>query len=147
MEWYGHIYKDIAEKGGQPKRSPDTVWLPTARLKTPTGSARIEMRNPGSPVVIIGDSNTIWWKDQDGSMSEQLGARLGFPVDVLSTVGGGATNTRLNLVRTLHSTPGYGDNKKVVIWSFTSRAFRGSGDGWRLVPINRMPPPEVAPKK
>lgn len=146
MEWYGHIYKDINEKGGQPKRAPDSVWLPPARLKTATGTARIEMRNPSSPVVIIGDSNTIWWKDQDGSLSQQLAARLGFTVDVLSTVGGGATNTRLNLARTMFSSPGYGDTKKVVIWCFTARSFRGSGDGWRLVPLNRMPPPEAQPK-
>jgi hypothetical protein len=145
LPWYGHIYKDIVEKGGQPQRSPDTVWLPTVRLKTGDSSKRLEMRNPESPVVIIGDSNTIWWKDQDGSLSQQLAGKLGFPIDVLSTVGGGATNTRLNFVRAIHSTPGYLDTKKVVIWCFTSRSFRMAVEGWRLIPLDKAPPPEETP--
>lgn len=142
LPWYGHIYRDITDKGGQPKRSPDTIWLPTVRLKTPTGSARIDMRSPDSPIVIIGDSNTIWWKDHDASLSQQLAGRLQIGVDVLSTVGGGATNTRLNLVRVIHANPGYGDNKKVIIWCFTARSFRGTADGWRLIPLDKAPPPE-----
>jgi alginate O-acetyltransferase complex protein AlgJ len=145
MPWMGHIYKDVVEKAGQPPRTPDTVWLPTVRLKTGQTSKRLDMRNPTSPVVIIGDSNTIWWKDYDASLSQQLAGTLGFPIDVLSTVGGGATNTRLNFVRTMHANPGYVDTKKVVIWCFTARSFRGSGDGWRLIPLDREPPPEETP--
>ncbi len=146
LPWMGHIYKDIVEKAGQPPRVADTVWLPTVRLKVGDTTKRIDMRNPSSPVVIVGDSNTIWWKDYDASLSQQLAGRLGFRIDVLSTVGGGATNTRLNFVRTMHSSPGYVDNKKVVIWCFTARSFRGSAEGWRLVPLDKVPPPEPTPR-
>lgn len=144
--WWGGIYKAIVEKGGQPTRPPDTVWLPTVRLKTPDGSKRIEFRNPESPIIIIGDSNTFWWKDQDAAFSQQLAGRMGFLVDLLSTADGGATNTRLNLVRTIHASPGYADNKKVVIWCFTSRAFGEQTGGWRLIPLDQAPPPEPTPK-
>ncbi len=140
----GHIYGALHEKAGLPERPGDHMWLRTVALKTPDGDQRVEMRNPESPVVVIGDSNTICWKDQGGALFQQLSADLGFPVDELATTGGGATNTRLNFVRTALAEPGYLEGKKVVVWCFTSRSFHNSLDGWRLVPLDTVPVPTPA---
>jgi len=137
----GHIYGDLHEKAGLPERPGDHLWLRTVALKTPDGEKHIEMRNPESPVVVIGDSNTICWKDQDSALFQQLSVDLGFPVDELATSGGGATNARLNLVRTALAEPGYLTGKKVLVWCFTSRSFHNSQDGWRLVPLDAVPAP------
>ena len=142
---FGHIYKDIRDKAGLPERPKDHVWIRSCMLKTATGEAKMDWRNPQSPVVIIGDSNIIWWRDQQSSLFHQLSAYLGFPVDNLATTGGGATNTRLNFVRTALAEKDYLVGKKVVIWCFTSRSFYNSVDGWKLVPLDRAPVPEPTP--
>ncbi|HPS79153.1 MAG TPA: hypothetical protein PLS53_13425 [Thermoanaerobaculaceae bacterium] len=144
-EHFGHIYKDIREKAGLPERPKDRVWVRSCMLKTPGGAQKLEWRNADSPVVVIGDSNIIWWRDQEGALFHQLAADLGFPVDNLATTGGGATNTRLNFIRTALSEPNYLKGKKVVVWCFTSRSFYNSHDGWRLVPMDKVPEPEPTP--
>ena len=137
----GGIYNDLRNKAGLPERSGDHTWLRTVALRTPDGEKSIDMRNPESPVVVIGDSNTICWKNEGGALFQQLSADLGFPVDELATTGGGATNSRLSLVRTALAEPGYLEGKKVVVWCFTSRSFHNSHDGWRLVPLDTPPAP------
>ncbi len=107
----------------------------------------MEWHNPESPVVIIGDSNIIWWRDQEGALFHQLSADLGFPVDNLATTGGGATNTRLNFIRTAFAEPDYLKGKKVVIWCFTSRSFYNSHDGWKLVPLDKVPAAGAHPRE
>jgi hypothetical protein len=137
----GHIYRDIHEHGKLPERPGDRMWLRTSMLDLGAELKPIGMRNPASPVVLIGDSNTLCWGDRNGALFQQLAADLGFPVDELATTGGGATNCRLNFVRTALAEPGYLDGKKVVVWCFTSRSFHNSGDGWRIVPLDKPPAP------
>lgn len=144
-EHFGHIYKDIRDKAGLPGRPPDRVWVRPCKLATASGEKKMEWRNPSSPVVVIGDSNIIWWRDQESSLFHQLSADLGFPVDNLATTGGGATNTRLNFIRTALAEKDYLAGKKVVVWCFASRSFYNSFDGWRVVPMDRPPEPEPTP--
>jgi hypothetical protein len=132
--WSGHVYKDIHEKAGLPDRAPDTVWMKTVKRQTPAGPVALQLRNPSSPVLVLGDSNSVFWFEQDASLPQQLAAELGFEVDVLSTTGGGSTNTRVNLARTVKATPGYLDTKKVVVWCLASRTFRDSS--WWVIPLD-----------
>ncbi|HPC84572.1 MAG TPA: hypothetical protein P5234_14755 [Thermoanaerobaculaceae bacterium] len=143
-EHFGHIYKDIRDKAGLPERPKDRLWIRSCKQKTPAGEKKLEWRNPESPVVIIGDSNIIWWRDQDSSLFHQLSADLGFPVDNLATTGGGATNTRLNFIRTAFAEKDYLAGKKVVIWCFTSRSFFNSHDGWKLIPLEPPAPGDAS---
>lgn len=144
---FGHIYKDVRDKAKLPERPKDRVWVRSCKLKAPDGEKKMEWHNPESPVVIIGDSNIIWWRDQESALFHQLSADLSFPVDNLATTGGGATNTRLNFIRTAFAEPDYLKGKKVVIWCFTSRSFYNSHDGWKLVPLDKVPAPEPTPAK
>lgn len=144
-EHVGHIYKELHEQGGLPLRTGDRVWLRHAKGGPKTDKNTTDRRQPESPVALIGDSNTVWWEWAGSSLPQQLAAELGFEVDVLSTTGGGATNTRLNFVRTALSEQGFLDRKKVVIWCFTSRSFFNSHDGWKIIPLERPAAADPSP--
>lgn len=141
----GHIYKELHQQGGLPLRDGDRVWLRYVKNGQPGDKSAPERRHPESPVVLIGDSNTVWWEWAGSSLPQQLAAELGFEVDVLSTTGGGATNTRLNFVRTALSEEGFLARKKVVIWCFTSRSFFNSHDGWKIIPLERPAAADASP--
>ena len=141
VEWHtldhtGHIYRDLQLKGRLPARPPDRLQYRAVRLSTPQGAQSLPLHNPDSPVVVIGDSNTIWWKDRDASLGHQLACELGFPIDVQATTRGGAPNPRRNQTRTARATPGYLDGKKLVVWCFSSRATIEGTEGWPLTPID-----------
>ena len=100
VEHFGYLYKDLHERAGLEKRPPDTAQCRTVKAIGPDGKpVKIESRNPSSPVILIGDSQTIWWRSQEAALYQQLAAELGFRVDTLDTVGGGTNESRLNLVR------------------------------------------------
>jgi hypothetical protein len=128
----GGTYKGLQSATGE-SREPDPISRRRIVLKTPSGNRRLELRHPDSPVIVIGDSNTVWWKSSQSALPHQLAFDLGFAVDVLSTKGGGANETRLNLVRHARAEPNYLDDKRVVIWCFSARAFTGTEEGW--IPI------------
>lgn len=132
--WTGGLYRAL-EKATGIAHDPDPVETRRIILKTDSGPRRLEMRYPDSPVVVIGDSNTVWWKRFQSSLPHQLAFELGFPVDVLSTKGGGANETRLNLVRHARSEPAYLESKRVVIWCFSARAFTNTREGWIPIPL------------
>jgi hypothetical protein len=137
---FGHIYDDLKVRTTLPVRTADSLWMRPVKQMTPGGPAVIEERQPGSPVVMIGDSNVDCWSHLDSSLSQQLAGELGFRVDRLSTSGGGATNTRVNLVRHARSEPGYLESKKLVIWVFTERTFVNAFEGWHKVELPGDPP-------
>jgi len=66
---------------------------------------------------------------------DQLAFDLGFPVDLLSTRGGGANETRLNLMRRARVEPDYLDGKRAVIWCFSVRPFTNTEEGWIPIPL------------
>ena len=63
-------------------------------------------------MIVIGDSNTIFWKNFDSALPQILAFELGFPVDAFSINGGGANATRINLVRRIRSDPGVSRRQK-----------------------------------
>jgi hypothetical protein len=133
-EYSGGTYKAFESATGK-SLEPDSISMRRILLRTPSGNQRLELRNPDSPVIVMGDSNTIWWKGPQSALPHQLAFDLGFPVDVLSTKGGGANETRLNLARRIGAEPGYLDGKKAVIWCFSARAFTGTEEGWIPIPL------------
>jgi hypothetical protein len=144
LEHTGHIYRDLHAKGGLPERPPDRLQYRAVRVATPAGTHPVELSNPDGPVVVMGDSNTIWWKDRDASLGHQLAYELGVSVDVQATSGGGATHARLNLIRTAQATPGYLASKKLVVWCFSSRAIIEGSEGWPRTPVDPPPPAPAA---
>ena len=68
-------------------------------------------------------------------LPQQLAFELGFPVDVMSAKGGGANETRLNLVRRARAEPVYLESKRAVIWCFSARAFTNTREGWIPIPL------------
>jgi hypothetical protein len=137
VEHSGPHYRDIEEGAGLEHRQPDRVECREVRGLAGDGKQfKVESRNPGSPVILIGDSHTVWWRSQEASLFQQLAFELGFPVDTLSTSGGGPNESRLNLVRQVRSTPGYLEGKKLVIWCFASRDLPGPKEGWLRTPLD-----------
>lgn len=130
----GGTYR-LFERATGETRDPDPIPMRRIMLETESGKERLELRNPDSPVIVMGDSNTIWWKNAQSALPHQLAFDLGFPVDVLSTQGGGANETRLNLARRVRAEPGYLDGKKAVIWCFSARALTGTEEGWIPIPL------------
>jgi alginate O-acetyltransferase complex protein AlgJ len=113
----------------------DQIPVRKIRLKTPEGTEDLELQNPESPVIVMGDSNTVFWGKWGSALPHHLAFELGFPVDVLSTTGGGANQTRLNLARRIQAEPEYLDGKRVVIWCFSARAFTNTREGWLPIPL------------
>lgn len=88
-------------------------------------SIEVETRNPGSPVVVVGDSYVAFGAASGWGIGQQLADELGIAVDVLSTNAGGANEARMNLIRAAVSNPRYLAGKKCVIWCFASRELVG----------------------
>ena len=96
----------------------------------------IELQNPQSPVIVMGDSNTIFWGKFGSALPHHLAFELGFPVDVLSTSGGGANADPDQSGRAQSApNPEYLEGKRVVIWCFSARAFTNARQGWIPIPL------------
>jgi alginate O-acetyltransferase complex protein AlgJ len=129
-EHFGGHFRQLRDRAGVTDLVANPISLRKIKVRSPDGAIRLELRNPDAPVVVIGDSNTIWWRQLSAAFPHQLAAELGFAVDVLSTTGGGANETRLNLRRTLEAEPGYLEGKRAVIWCFSARSFTNTREGW-----------------
>jgi alginate O-acetyltransferase complex protein AlgJ len=96
--------------------------------------------DPGSPVVLLGDSHNLVFHAGDDmqtvgcGLPDQLALELGFAVDLVAVRGSGATPARINLFRRAQKEPAYWQGKKCVVWCFAAREFTES-DGWRKAPI------------
>jgi alginate O-acetyltransferase complex protein AlgJ len=131
----GNLYRVNKDQLPKHVREPDQMAFRVVREVARPDSS-IELRNPDSPVILLGDSNTLFLSEDEASLAHQLAFELGFPVDLVAVKGGGATAARINLLRTLQGSPGYLDNKKTVIWVFAARSFTGR-DGWFQIPMGR----------
>jgi len=133
-EYSGGTYKAFESATGT-SLEPDLISMRRILLRTPSGNQRLGLGHPDSPVIVMGDSNTVWWRGSQSALPHQLAFDLGFPVDVLSTKGGGANETRLNLARLVRAEPDYLDGKRAVIWCFSARAFTDAREGWIPIPL------------
>ena len=91
-----------------------------------------------SPVVLMGDSHTLVFHRPDllgehAGLSDHLAAELGFPVDLVGVMAGGANASRMVLARRRDNLAG----KKVVVWVFRASEFSETDEGWRAIPVIR----------
>lgn len=135
----GGTYRRLKER---PAYLPENETVQLRQVKTASGES-LELRNPGSPVILIGDSNAIWWNQYEAGLPDQLALELGFQVDALTTHGNGATGTRLNLIRNAQASPGLLDTTRVVIWCLTARSLTTSSEGWIKTPLQPPAPKET----
>ncbi len=129
----GEMFRDYKEETGI-ALDPDRVSIRRIWQITDEGRERLELQYPQSPVVVMGDSNTTFWGKLDSALPHHLAFELGFPVDMLSARGGGANETRINLIRQMRAEPDYLADKRLVIWCLSARTFTNARQGW--VPID-----------
>ncbi len=134
-DFRGGLHEKLEEIGLAANRELGQLSYRAVKLAAEGGSQTINLRNPKSPVVLIGDSYATWHRGRNASLAHQLAKELGILVDVLSTTGGGATDVRLDLIRTVRADPSYLAGKKLVIWCFGGRTLSTSQEGWMKIPI------------
>jgi alginate O-acetyltransferase complex protein AlgJ len=130
----GVLYHEYENASGS-ILEPDRVQMRRIMRETKKGLKNFGLHHPKSPVIVIGDSNATRWSKFRSGLPHSLAFELGFPVDVLSAAGGGANETRLNLVRKIRAEPEYLEGKRIVIWCFSARSFTNSRKGWIPIPL------------
>ena len=143
--WFEAVPKRAFQEQGRTVEIAGDLWTALDDSSRPKEQLRLRFvgsePNPGSPVVLLGDSHTLVFHDggdmhaEGAGLADQLAFELGFPIDLVGVRGSGATAARINLLRRAQATPGYWAKKKLVIWCFAAREFTES-DGWREVPIS-----------
>ena len=130
------IHGDLLDlPGGPGKRAPDEKIA--VRLVTPANGTAVAP-DPGSQVLLIGDSHTLVFHDflaERAGLLDQLAAEIGIAPDLIGTKGSGATTVRGNLFRKSIKDPAYLSKKKVVVWCFTAREFTEADSGWQKLPV------------
>ncbi len=130
------IHGDLAEMAGL-KDLNEPIELSFVTVKE---TGKQEVSDPGSPVILLGDSHTLVFSAggdlhaKGAGLFDHLSADLGFPVDLLGVRGSGVTPARIKLYQRAKKDGDYLKGKKAVIWCFTARDFTGSG-GWREIPV------------
>jgi len=133
------ISGDLWRSLDDPDLKRESVALRRVGQKTAAGLEPVEPEQD-SPIILLGDShNLVFHAGGDmhargAGLADQLALELGLPVDLIAVRGSGATPARINLFRRSQRNPDYWQDKKLVVWVFTSREFTHS-DGWRIVPI------------
>ncbi len=98
-----------------------------------------------SLILLLGDSHTLVFQEGSSRGMHSKGAGLldnlqvdcGFAVDRVGVRGSGSKAARVQLYRKAASIPGYWDQKKLVIWTFSVREFTQSFDKLMEIPIER----------
>lgn len=109
--------------------------------KTDGGTLQPVAPDATSPVILLGDSHTlVFHAGEDmhargAGLADQLALDLGVPVDLIGVRGSGATPARINLYRRIRRDVNYLNNKKLLIWCFSTREFTEAVSGWRKVPV------------
>src|SRR5882724_10514254 len=103
-----------------------------------TGTGAAVQEDPGSPLLLLGDSHTLVYHDRDflpvrAGLVDQLALHLGFAPDLIGTSGSGATPVRINLYWSTVKDPAYLAKKKMVVWCFAAREFTEATEGWAKV--------------
>ncbi len=134
IDYTGPVWRQYREATGEDLGS-EQVAVRTVALTTPGGEQALGTRSPTSPVLVLGDSQTRWWRPQQSSFFEQLSFELGFPVDLMMTSGGGANDARLELVRAAREDPQTLDRLRAVVWYFSASPLATEADGWLELPL------------
>lgn len=134
IDYAGPEWRTIEKASGESLGSERVAVRTIARV-TPHGTQALDLSNPSSPVLVLGDSQTRWWQPQHASFFEQLSFELGFPVDLMMTAGGGANDARLELVRAAREDPTTLDRLRAVVWYFSALPLANEADGWLELPL------------
>lgn len=125
--------------------SPPKEMLNVRYAGKPDGKGGVEKVEPTdktSPVVVVGDSHTLIFSEggdmllSGAGITDHLQALLGFAVYRQANKGSGVDAARGQLARTAAQTPGFYDNKKVVVWCVGARTFTVERQ-WRLIPTGK----------
>ncbi len=135
MEHFGHIFRTLRDVGGVEDLPSETVSYRKISGPGMDGEGGHKLRHPGSPIVVLGDSNMLMWSKDDAGFPQQLAFELGFHVDVLTTNGGGVNEARLNFIREPREHPNYLDGKKALVWTFTARTTIEVKPYWIKTPL------------
>lgn len=103
------------------------------------GNAAVQP-DPQSPLLLIGDSHTLVYRDfmaEQSGLLDQLAKETSVVPDLIGTRGSGANAVRVSLLRRSIKDPKYLTSKKIVIWCFAAREFTDSDQGWQTIPIQR----------
>lgn len=108
------------------------------------GSADLYHDDPGSEVLVLGDSFLrIYERDEPGQAGfvAHLAQALRRPMASIVHDGGASTLVRQELFRR----PQLLARTKVVVWEFVERDLRLGTEGWKHVPLPPSPPTHVPP--
>ncbi len=117
------------------KTGPENVAV---RVVAEKGTAAGLQPDPGSPILVMGDSHTLVFHKflaERAGLVDQLAIELGFAPDLIGTRGSGATAVRLSLYRKSNADPNYLAKRKVVVWCFAAREFTEADQGWVRQPV------------
>ena len=140
---YAADWKEISLTGdlvgllpsGAPKPEPEKLPIRTITDSSAKGAIQPD---PGSPVLLMGDSHTLVFREflgERAGLLDQLANELGFAPDLIGTRGSGATAVRVSLYRRTRSDASYLGKKKVIIWCFAAREFTEADQGWVPQPV------------
>src|SRR5690606_35191345 len=110
-----------------------------------TREGRAVEQDPGSSVLLLGDSHTLVFHEGEengmhcrgAGVFDHLARALGFAPDLVGVRGSGLVQARKQLFYRAGSVPGYWDNKKIVVWLFSAREFTQSSDRPVAIPLDR----------
>jgi alginate O-acetyltransferase complex protein AlgJ len=121
-----------------PRDSKRRETLPVQYVGKKQGDRLVPLEvDKNSPVLVIGDSHTLVFHlggerhCHGAGIVDQLALKLQFPVDLVGTNAGGATQVRRTVARKAsgrNADPQWLAGKKVIIWCFTARSF--TEDRW-----------------
>jgi hypothetical protein len=131
---------DLLNQLGDPLVEPVTE-----KVQNITQAGRPLEKDPASPILLLGDSHTLFLHD-GGDMHavgsgfpDLLAFELGTSYDLIGNRGSGVGSARLNLARAFIKNATYRSGKKMVIWLFAGRDFTETSDGtdWKPLPMKR----------
>jgi len=128
------IQGDLRDLPGGSKGGDEKIAV---RTVSGVGGAAVAP-DPGSQVLLIGDSHTLVFHDflaERAGLLDQLAAEIGIAPDLIGTRGSGATAVRTALYRKSIKDPAYLTKKKIVVWCFTAREFTEAESGWQKLPV------------
>ncbi len=146
VERFGDLYDMLNLPNGVNSFVPIKITVEKV-IDAKTGKPCIP--DPGSPIVLLGDSfvniyskKDMGWGEYAG-FSEHLALNLGMPIDVIAINDGGATTSRQSFARRPNALAG----KKLVIWQFAVRDLTNPESKWEIVKLSPPKPEPITQKK
>jgi hypothetical protein len=136
LKRYDFVQQAVAKDryGSKPGSRSDGFKADTLRLIFEQAGGRQYQDVPDSPVVLTGDSHTVYNANRGAGLTAQVAFNIGMPLTCLSTEGLGpdmpVTMAQLEKER------GFLKGRRVVLWTFTERSFPRKELAW---PVANLP--------